>query len=58
MIPCLQFRGSRNQRILDVPKSLAVGKPVIWAKLHDQERQVSEDSTVSDRDAGEGAQAS
>lgn len=53
----LQFRGSRNQRILDVPKSLAAGKPVIWAKLHDQERQVSE-IYRKDRDAGEGAQAS
>ena len=53
----LQFRGSRNQRILDVPKSLAAGKPVIWAKLHDQERQVLE-IYRKDRDAGEGAQAS
>lgn len=53
----LQFRGSRNQRILDVPKSLAAGKPVIWAKLHDQERQVLE-IYRKDRDAGESAQAS
>lgn len=29
----LQFRGSSNQRIIDVPKSLAAGKPVIWDKL-------------------------
>ncbi len=36
----LQFRGSRNQRILDVPKSLEAGEPVIWAKLHDQERDI------------------
>ena len=26
----LQFRGSRNQRLLDVPKSLAAGQPVWW----------------------------
>ena len=26
----LQFRGSRNQRILDVPRSLAAGRPVVW----------------------------
>lgn len=53
----LQFRGSRNQRILDVPKSLEAGEPVIWGKLHDQERQVSE-IYLKDRGAGEGAQAS
>ena len=29
----LQFRGSANQRIIDVKKSLAAKKPVIWAKL-------------------------
>lgn len=28
----LQFRGSSNQRIIDVPKSLAAGKAVIWEK--------------------------
>lgn len=26
----LRFRGSANQRILDVPKSLAAGHPVLW----------------------------
>ena len=26
----LQFRGSKNQRILDVPKSLKKGKAVLW----------------------------
>lgn len=31
----LQFRGSSNQRILDVKKSLALGKAVIWDKYHD-----------------------
>ncbi|OXN00918.1 anaerobic ribonucleoside-triphosphate reductase activating protein [Bifidobacterium vansinderenii] len=49
----LQFRGSKNQRILDVPKSLEVGKPVIWAKLHDQERFIPE-IYGKDRAAGEG----
>ena len=28
----LQFRGSRNQRVLDLPKTLAAGQPVIWEK--------------------------
>ncbi|EJN94663.1 anaerobic ribonucleoside-triphosphate reductase activating protein [Streptococcus ratti] len=31
----LQFRGSSNQRIIDVPKSLAAGEAVIWDKLND-----------------------
>lgn len=53
----LQFRGSRNQRILDVPKSLAEGRPVIWAKLHDQERDIPE-IYLKDRESGEGSQAS
>jgi anaerobic ribonucleoside-triphosphate reductase activating protein len=29
----LQFRGSSNQRIIDVPKSLAANQVVIWDKL-------------------------
>jgi anaerobic ribonucleoside-triphosphate reductase activating protein len=29
----LQFRGSSNQRIIDVPKSLAANKVIIWDKL-------------------------
>ncbi|MGC6769496.1 anaerobic ribonucleoside-triphosphate reductase activating protein [Enterococcus sp. LJL51] len=33
----LQFRGSSNQRIIDVKKSLAAGKAVIWDKCHDAE---------------------
>lgn len=31
----LQFRGSANQRILDVPQSLATQKAVIWEKCTD-----------------------
>ena len=31
----LQFRGSSNQRIIDVQKSLQSGKVVIWDKLND-----------------------
>lgn len=38
----LQFRGSSNQRILDVQRSLEEKKPVIWHKLHDQERFIPE----------------
>ncbi|GAB2026129.1 anaerobic ribonucleoside-triphosphate reductase activating protein [Lactovum odontotermitis] len=33
----LQFRGSSNQRIIDVKKSLASEKVVIWEKLNDPE---------------------
>lgn len=35
----LQFRGSSNQRILDVPKSLEAGQAIIWEKCVDTERQ-------------------
>lgn len=31
----LQFRGSENQRIIDVKKSFEAGKVVIWEKLND-----------------------
>lgn len=31
----LQFRGSSNQRIIDVKKSFKAGKAVIWDKLND-----------------------
>ena len=29
----LQFRGSKNQRIIDVKKSLAKGEVVLWDKI-------------------------
>ena len=35
----LQYRGSRNQRIIDVKKSLAQGKAIIWEKCHDAEQK-------------------
>ena len=38
----LQFRGSSNQRIIDVPKSLETGQLVLWAKVHDQTRFIPE----------------
>lgn len=34
----LQFRGSSNQRILDVPKSLAAKKAIFWSKCLDAEQ--------------------
>ncbi|KAF1301298.1 MULTISPECIES: anaerobic ribonucleoside-triphosphate reductase activating protein [Enterococcus] len=34
----LQFRGSSNQRIIDVQKSLAAGKAIIWDKCTDAEK--------------------
>lgn len=62
----LQFRGSSNQRVIDVKKSLAARReaqekgldpnsvaPVIWDKLHDQKRVIAE-AYRKDRDAGEG----
>ena len=49
----LQFRGSRNQRIIDVRKSLEVEEPVIWGRLHDQERFIPE-MYGKDRDDAEG----
>ena len=51
----LQFRGSSNQRIIDVPKSLEnpQNPPVIWEKLHDQERFIPS-IYGKDRAQGEG----
>lgn len=34
----LQFRGSSNQRIIDVKKSLTSGQAVIWEKCHDADQ--------------------
>ncbi len=49
----LQFRGSANQRIIDVPASLESGEIVIWSKLHDLERHIPE-IYAKERLAGEG----
>lgn len=35
----LQFRGSSNQRIIDVKKSLKAGQAIIWEKCHDANTQ-------------------
>jgi anaerobic ribonucleoside-triphosphate reductase activating protein len=50
----LQFRGSSNQRIIDVQQSFKQDKPVIWSKLHDQERFIPE-VYGKERAEGEGA---
>ena len=34
----LQFRGSSNQRIIDVKKSLAQDRVVIWERLNDPKK--------------------
>lgn len=34
----LQFRGSSNQRIIDVPKSLEAQEAIIWEKCIDSSR--------------------
>lgn len=36
--PLLQFRGSSNQRVIDVPASLAAGSAVVWAAAADADR--------------------
>lgn len=43
----LQFRGSSNQRIIDVQKSLAAGKAIIWDKCTDAEKATSRSSVAS-----------
>jgi anaerobic ribonucleoside-triphosphate reductase activating protein len=53
----LQFRGSSNQRVIDVQASLhasETSEPVIWPKLHDQTRFIPE-IYGKDRSAGEGS---
>lgn len=40
--PLLQFRGSANQRIIDVKQSDAAGKVVIWGELTDGKHRVEE----------------
>ena len=52
--PLLQFRGSSNQRIIDVAASFTAGEQVIWPKLHDQKRRIPELYSKA-RAAGEGA---
>ncbi len=47
----IQFRGSTNQRVIDVPKSIEEGKVHIWDRLHDQHRDYEEWS--SERRASE-----
>ena len=45
----LQFRGSSNQRIIDVQKSLEIGQVIIWNKLNDGNQtfeQVSRDDLM------------
>ena len=54
----LQFRGSSNQRILDVKKSFEEGRPIVWGKLHDQERFIPEiygKNRAASEDASENA---
>lgn len=40
--PLLQFRGSSNQRVIDVRASLARGRVVIWPRLHDLAHHIPE----------------
>ena len=40
--PLLQFRGSSNQRVIDVPASLHAGHVMIWPRLHDLHRHIPE----------------
>lgn len=51
--PLLQFRGSSNQRVLDVPASLSQRSPVLWGRMHDLVRQIP-DPTPNLRRSAEG----
>ena len=50
----LQFRGSSNQRIIDVPASLATGECVTWSRTRDLAHHIPEIYT-KERLAGEGS---
>ena len=54
--PLLQFRGSSNQRIIDVKKSMSEGAVHIWDRLHDEEVKYA-DHSVSERNAHEGTES-
>ena len=42
----LQFRGSTNQRIIDVPRSLAAGRAVLWAARADATRRAAAEAAA------------
>ena len=52
----LQFRGSSNQRIIDVKKSDTEGKVHVWDDLHDEHLKYKEIG-VEERNAHEGLES-